>query len=330
MNDPYEPPFQLTSEIVSRIADISQTVGRLSVLADSAESLQLRRLNQIRTVQGSLAIEGNTLTEEQITAILDGKRVVGSPKEIQEAQNAIEVYKNLQKWYPDNEEHLLGAHRIMMGGLITDAGRYRRKGAGVMAGETVIHVAPPADRVPALMHDLMQWVKNTSDHPLIVSSVFHYELEFIHPFVDGNGRMGRLWQTLILSKWQPLLAHIPVESLIHKHQADYYLALQQSTMDGSSSPFINFTLKVISEALDAVTPEVTPQVTPEVERLLSSLDEPRSRRELQSLLHLKDEKHFRKHYLAPALQKGLIEMTIPDKPNSRLQKYQLTSLGKQA
>ncbi len=320
----------LTPDIVRLIAEIGQVIGRLSAQVDSSRELRLRRINRIRTIRGSLAIEGNTLSEEQITAILDGKRVIASPREIQEVRNAIAAYDRFEQWQPEEEEELLEAHRILMDGLLDGAGAYRRGGVGVMAGGQVIHMAPPADRVPKLMGDLLQWLRATDQHPLVASCIFHYEFEFIHPFADGNGRMGRLWQTLILSHWNPLFAHIPVESLVHEHQAEYYQALQKSTDQTNSAPFVEFMLRMVLDAVtSASTPQVAPQVTPQVERLLEVLDGEMSREELQNALGLQDRKSFRERYLQFALADGLIEMTIPDKPNSRLQKYRLTDLGRQ-
>ncbi len=188
----YQPPYSITSEILNRVAEISETIGRLSAFSEQAKSLKLRRINRIRTIRGSLAIEGNTLSEEQITAILDGKKVIAPPREVLEAQNALTTYDQFNKWNPVAEKDLVDAHRILMSNLIEEAGLYRRGGVGVMAGGRVIHMAPPADLVPQLMADLFGWLADSEAHPLINSSVFHYEFEFIHPFSDGNGRMGRL------------------------------------------------------------------------------------------------------------------------------------------
>ena len=324
----YQPPYTITPATLNLVAQISETVGRLSVVNDTAKALRLRRINRIRTIQGSLAIEGNTLSEEQITAILDGKRVLAPPREIQEARNAIAAYDHLGQWRPASEKDLLQAHRIMMGGLVDDAGTYRRRGVGVVAGDHVVHMAPQASRVPMLMANLLGWLSASDAHPLINSSVFHYEFEFIHPFTDGNGRVGRLWQTLVLTHWNPLFADIPVESLVHEHQAAYYLALQESTNQTDSAPFIEFMLRMILDAVSTSAPQVAPQVTPQVGALLKALLGEMSRDALQSALKLQDRKSFRERYLKPALAEGLIEMTLPDKPNSRLQKYRLASQGR--
>lgn len=329
MSQQYQPPFSITPAIVNLVGQISEAVGRLTILGEQARSLQLRRINRIRTIRGSLAIEGNTLSEAQVTAILDGKRVIAPPREVQEVRNALIAYDRFDTWNPSEERDLLEAHRILMSGLIDAAGSYRTGGVGVMEGSRVIHMAPPADRVPALIGDLFRWLAGSETHPLIASSVFHYEFEFIHPFADGNGRMGRLWQSLILARWNPLFADIPVESLIYEHQAEYYQALQESTRQTDCAPFIAFMLAMILETVNTSAPQVAPQVTPQVGQLLLVVEGEMSRETLQNLLQLQDRKSFRERYLRPALADGLIEMTIPGKPNSRLQRYRLTNKGRQ-
>ena len=325
----YHPPYTISPEILNRVAAISEAVGRLTVLTDKARTLRLRRINRIRTIHGSLAIEGNTLSEAQITAILEGKRVIAPPREVQEVKNALAAYDLFGTWKPEAEKDLLEAHRMLMSGLIDEAGLYRHGGVGVMAGQQVIHMAPPADRVPQLMGDLFGWLAAADVHPLIASSVFHYEFEFIHPFADGNGRLGRLWQSLILAHWNPLFADIPVESLIFEHQAEYYQSIKESTQKTDSAPFITFMLRMILDTVTTTAPQVSPQVTPQVGELLAAIQGEMGREALQSALGLSDRKSFRERYLKPALVDGLVEMTIPDKPNSRLQKYRLTDKGRQ-
>ena len=321
----YKPPYTLTEEIVSLVAEISEQVGRLTLL--NQQDLRLRRINRIRTIRGTLAIEGNTLSEDQITAILNGRPVIAPQRQIQEVKNGLAAYEQMSKWHPEREEDLLAAHGVMMQGLIEDAGRYRSGDVGVMGREVVLHLAPPARRVPELMHDLFAWLKATSSHPLIASSVFHYELEFIHPFSDGNGRLGRLWQTLILYRWKPVLADLPVESLVHAHQEGYYRAIEESTQQSDAAPFITFMLSKILDICKANTPQATPYVTPQVKRLLSVVRGVMRRQELMKALGLKDVKHFRKRYLLPALEAGLIEMTQPERPKSPTQGYRLTDKG---
>lgn len=244
----YQPPFTITTDILNLVAQISQQVGELNASQLNA-SPQLRKQNRIKTITGTLAIEGNTLTEEQITAVVEGKPVLGSVRELAEVKGAIAAYDTLPSYRAENLNYLLAAHGLMMRDILVNAGEFRNKGVGIHKGGVVHHVAPPAHQVSGLMADLTQWLKNTKDHPLIASCVFHYEFEFIHPFADGNGRMGRLWQTLILSKWHPLFLSLPLESVIKEHQQDYYHALEQADNQANSTPFIHFMLSVINQTL---------------------------------------------------------------------------------
>ena len=244
----YQPPFTITSEILNLVADISQHVGRLDASLLNA-SPQLRKQNRIKTLAGTLAIEGNTLTEEQITAVIEGKPVLGSVRELAEVKGALAAYDALPTWQPDNVDHLLTAHGLMMSEILTNAGRFRDKAVGIQKGKEVHHVAPPAHQVSGLMADLANWLKQAKDHPLITSSVFHYEFEFIHPFSDGNGRMGRLWQTLILSQWHPLFLSLPLDSVIKDDQQYLYQAFEDADQHADSTPFIHFMLSVIAQTL---------------------------------------------------------------------------------
>lgn len=328
----HSPPFTPTPAILSLVAAIGEQVGRLEASLPPERQLLLRRTNRLRTIQGSLAIEGNTLTLEQVTAVVAGKRVLGSTREVQEVRGAVAVYDRLGEWDPAKRADLLVAHGVLMAGLVDRPGHFRTTAAGIQRGDQVVHIAPPAGQVRALMNDLLAWLKATADHPLIAACVFHYEFEFIHPFVDGNGRIGRLWQTLILSRWKPLFALVPVESLIRDQQVGYYAALNESNRVGASTPFIAFMLRVIHDALAAVdsTPQVGPQVTPQVARLLAVLTGDLDRVALQKALGLTDRKSFSLRYLQPALTAGLIALTRPDAPNSRLQQYRLTARGRKA
>lgn len=257
----YQPPFTITTEILNLVADISQQVGRLDTSALNA-SPQLRKQNRIKTITGTLAIEGNTLTEEQITAIVEGKPVLGSVRELAEVKGAIAAYEALPDFQPGNLDDLRAAHGLMMAEVLTEAGVFRSKGVGIHKAGVVHHVAPPAHQVSGLMADLAGWLQRANDHPLITSSVFHYEFEFIHPFSDGNGRMGRLWQTLILSKWHPLFLSLPLESVIKDHQQDYYQALEEADQQADSTPFIHFMLSVIAETLAQNAPVNAPASAP--------------------------------------------------------------------
>ena len=243
------PPFTINSQIVNLIAKISEQVGGLNASLLNS-SPYLRKKNRIKTIAATLAIEGNNLTEEQITAIIAGQKVLGSERELAEVAGAIAAYDALPNLQPHKISDLLKAHNLMMSGILLDAGKFRKQAVGIHKGGKVHHIAPPAHRVAGLMADLVEWLKKSSDHPLITSSVFHYEFEFIHPFSDGNGRLGRLWQTLILSKWHRLFLVLPLESIIKDNQKKYYQALEKSDKNGNSTAFIEFMLLAISETLD--------------------------------------------------------------------------------
>ena len=243
----YSPPYKKNSTIIDLVSRITDALDRIS----PQQEPEILRQNRIRTIQGFLAIEGNSLTENQILAIQEGGTVAASEEEIKEVRNAINAYESYSLWDPSSEKDLLKAHKILTTGLLPSPGSYRGKGAGVMGKGSIIHVAPPADRVPFLMKDLLNWIALSEEHPLISSSVFHYEFEFIHPFEDGNGRLGRLWQTLIMTRWNPLFHDIPVESRVYTHQQDYYRAINESSARGEGTPFIEFMLDVICrEVLD--------------------------------------------------------------------------------
>lgn len=245
----HKPPFTVSAAAISMIAEISALIERYVIRMEQEDGLRLRKANRIKTIQGSLAIEGNTLSEDQITAILEGRRIVAPVREIQEVKNAIEVYDLHSSLNPYSIDDLLKAHCIMMAALINAPGRFRTSGVGVVAGTRVIHMAPPAKRVPELMSDLFEWLKQAEDHLLIRSCVFHYEFEFIHPFVDGNGRMGRLWQSLILGQLHPVFQYLPVENMVHANQQGYYQAINLSTKKADSGIFVDFMLEEILRTL---------------------------------------------------------------------------------
>ncbi len=326
----YQPPYRITSNILHLVAEISESIGRLTATAQPQDALKLRKANRIRTIQGSLAIEGNTLSEAQITAIINGQAVIAPPKEIQEVRNALKAYEAMPRWQPSSEDDLLEAHQILMSGLIDEVGCYRHGGVGVMLGDRVVHMAPPANQLHRLMGELLQWLRDSEEHPLIQSCIFHYEFEFIHLFADGNGRMGRLWQTLILSQWHSIFANIPVESLINQHQKAYYTALQASTDQADAAPFITFILQMIVDAIQSSTKidrgsvQIQENVSDQVMQLILLMDQREYRlTELMALLGLVHRASFQKNYLNPALEAGLIQRTIPDKPKSPLQRYRL-------
>lgn len=324
----YKPPFHMTDRITNLVAEISEQIGRITVLSHGNLNPRLRKENRIRTIHSSLAIEHNSLSLEQVTAILDGKRILGDPNEIREVQNAYETYELLLTLNPASVKDLLKAHKQMMNGLIPENGRFRSKGVGVFDGDVVVHMAPPAEFVPGQIQDLFDWYQASEMHPLVKSAVFHYEFEFIHPFADGNGRMGRLWHSLLLGTWKELFFWLPIEKLIRTRQKEYYDALGQADREADSSEFVRFMLEVILDTLkqtvvvgDAESADKSP-VSESIQRLLDAIgNETLSAAEIMERLGLSHRPTFRKNYLTPALNAGVIEMTIPDKPNSRNQKY---------
>lgn len=343
----YEPLYTLTNRMLNSVADISQLVGQISAFDNLSPNPQLRRISRMKSIHSSLAIEANTLTLEQVTAVLDGKRVLAPPKDIHEAQNAYEAYDALSTMDPYSLDDLLTAHKFMMDGLVKDAGCFRTGNVGVFDGEKLIHAGTPARYVPEVMRDLFDWLKRADIHPLIASCVFHYEFEFVHPFSDGNGRTGRLWHSLLLQNWQSVFAWLPVESLVAQHQQEYYKALGDSgSSGGDSTIFIEFMLNMIEKTLaeavstqeevgstlgdiehPASTQQESSKFSWQVKALLDALgSEECSAQDLRDRLELSDKNNFRDEYLNPALEAKLIERTIPEKPNSPRQKYRRVEL----
>ena len=244
-----KPPYEITAAILKFITSISLKIGEVNAKYLIKTNPTLRKQNQIKTIHSSLSIEGNTLTEEQITAIIENKRVVGPEKDILEVLNALEVYKNINKLKPESEKDFLKAHKLLLQKLINEPGKYRKQSVGIVKGLKAEHIAPPFENVPYLMKDLFEYLKDKNELTLIKSCVFHYEMEFIHPFLDGNGRMGRLWQTLILMQDYPIFEFLPFETLISKNQKEYYNALSISDKEGKSTKFIEYMLKIIESSL---------------------------------------------------------------------------------
>ena len=245
----YKPPFTISPKAINLIASISSQLERYAIKMEQSDSLRLRRANRIKTIHSSLAIEGNTLSEGEVQAVLEGKTVIAPLREIQEVRNAIKTYELYPKLDPFSLQDLLLAHGTMMAGLVDEAGVFRKGGVGVFDGDKPVHIAPQADRVRDLMNDLFVWLENADDHLLIRSCVFHYEFEFIHPFADGNGRIGRLWQSLILGRLNPIFEHLPVENMVYSNQQAYYNAINKSSYLADSGPFIDFMLEEILNAL---------------------------------------------------------------------------------
>ncbi|MEI7730843.1 MAG: Fic family protein [Verrucomicrobiota bacterium] len=330
MKPNYQPPYTLTPAILRLVGEISEWIGRYSVTESATLTPRLRRGNRLRSIQASLAIENNSLTLEQVTAVIDGKRVLGLPREIQEVRNAFAAYECLERWAPTSRKNMLEAHGMLMRGLVDQPGAFRTGGVGIFRGKQLIHMAPPAERVGYLMDDLLKWLRRTDAHPLVANCVFHYEFEFIHPFPDGNGRLGRLWQTLILSRWKPMLAYLPVETVIRDRQEEYYRTLAQADNNANATGFVEFMLETLKAAIQeaGTTDQVSDQVTDQVKRLLDELScGEATAADLMSRLQLSHRPTFRKNYLEPALAADLIERTQPDSPRSPTQRYRLSNRG---
>lgn len=322
----YAPPFEMTDNIIAKISDISELVGSITAWQDMNANPKLRKENRIKTIYSSLAIENNSLSLDQVTAIVNGKRVLGEPKEIKEVQNAYEAYEHLLSLDPYSEKDLLKAHKILMQDLVVEAGIFRSGGVGVFQGDRLIHMAPPPNMVSELICNLFTWVKKSTVHPLVKSCVFHYEFEFIHPFADGNGRMGRMWNTLLLYQWKPVFAWLPIETLIQEQQDAYYAALAISDKTGDATPFVEFLLTVIYDTLREIADTQqgkTQEPSSVYEQLLIEKlgGDTLSAQQIMDRLGLKSRASFRKLYLVPALEHQLIEMEYPDKPNSSKQRY---------
>ncbi len=241
----YTPPYTITSKILLLTNEITEMITEVSAIKKEKSAPILRKKNRVRSITGSLQIEGNTLSEEEVTAIIEGKRVLGSVREIEEVKGAIKAYEDLEQYDATKLDDLLLAHKRMMGGILKNAGSFRRSNVGVYGKEGVSHIAPPPYRVPELMGELFEWLGKTKEHPLVASSVFHYEFEFIHPFSDGNGRIGRLWQSVILGSFRNIFYYVPIESVVKKHQKTYYESLEAAGFVGESTPFVEFMLESI-------------------------------------------------------------------------------------
>lgn len=326
MNNTYNPPYTLTDEMFDLVSQIMENLGKLNGVDDLEKLPRLRRINRIKSIHSSLAIENNTLSIEQVSDVINGKKVLGPQKDIIEVHNAFNAYEEISKIDPYSIKDLLKIHGIMTNGLVKESGMFRSGQVGVYDQDgNVIHIAPPANIVPSLIKQLFDWVESSNINMLIKSSVFHYEFEFIHPFNDGNGRTGRLWQTAMLASWKPIFEWIPIESIIKDNQDEYYKAIVVSTEQGESTAFITFMLKAINTAINNIIIDSKNHYNHSnnrVSKLMNVLDYyPQSANELMEKLNLKSRVGFRKNYLEPAIELGLVGMTNPDKPTSKNQKY---------
>lgn len=324
----YKPPFTITNEILSYASSISEKIGRITMVGNVEAKPHLRKNNRIKSIHSSLRIEANSLSLGQVRDVISGKPVLGTQEEIQEVKNAYAAYKRFSEIDPYSIEDLKRFHGIMTRYVVKESGEFRRGEEGVFNGDQCIFMAPPARLVPHLMADLFSWMKEERGniHPLILSSVFHYEFVFIHPFSDGNGRMARLWHTAILSRWQPVFEYIPIESQIEKFQNEYYDAIAKCHVDGSSTVFIEFMLSQINQILNDVSVQISEeheQLSEHIKKLLEVMEYgvPYTSKALMEKLGLKSKEGFRRNYLRPAMDMHLVSMTIPDKPNSRNQRY---------
>lgn len=245
----YKPPYTITSKILKQVSEISELIADIKHIDKNYSTLTLRKKNRVRSITGTLQIEGNTFDEAKVTSVINGKIVLGSVREIEEVKGAIKAYDYLEKYNYKDEKDLLKSHKFLMDKLLDNAGKYRNTNVGIGGKDGVTHVAPPPNFVPQLMGDIFSWLQTTDEHLLIVSCIFHYEFEFIHPFNDGNGRIGRLWQTVILKSFKELFAYISIESMVRDHQQKYYKALEDSGSLGESTPFIEFMLEIINRSL---------------------------------------------------------------------------------
>ena len=324
----YTPPFAITNIMLDCVASISEKIGKMSALKNLEAKPHLRKNNRIRSIYSSLRIEANSLSIGQVRDVISGQLVLGEQKEIQEVKNAYEAYAQISVINPYDIEELKRIHAIMTKYLVDESGCFRHGEEGVFNGEQCIFMAPPARLVPQLIDELFAWMNRVQGevHPLILASVFYYEFVFIHPFSDGNGRMARLWHTCLLSKWKSVFQYIPIESQIEKFQDEYYNAIAKCHINGDSNVFIEFMLKQIDKILEEIllrADEQDEHVTEYVKKLLNVMEYevPYTSTALMEKLGLKSKETFRKNYMNPAMELQLVQMTIPEKPKSRNQRY---------
>ncbi len=322
-----KPPFTISNKMLSLSISITEKITSINQYQSLKRMPILRRNTRIKSVHASLAIEANLLSIDEVRDVISGKAVLGPKQEIQEVKNAYKAYEMIKTFEGYQEEDLLKAHKVLMDLIDDNAGNYRKKGVGVFKKDISIFIAPPEGIVPQLMKNLFEWLRKDQDTPILIKScIFHYELVFIHPFMDGNGRTARLWQNILLTKWNPIFEYIPIESQIQKYQDEYYSVIDMSNKEGKSDRFIEFMLKIIDETLSEINLNLkkdTRNISDQVSRLLDIMDPdiPLSANEIMARLGIKSKETLRASYLNPALENGLIKMTIPDKPKSKNQKY---------
>lgn len=324
----YVPPYTISNRMLEIVSDISEKVGKISSHKELESKPHLRRNNRIKSIHSSLKIEANSLSLSEVRDVINGHLVLGDQKEIQEVKNAYEAYKKIPEINPTSISELKKIHGIMTYRTVNESGVFRQGEEGVFSGDKCIFIAPPPHMVSGLMNDLISWMKRSEGvvHPLILSAVFHYEFVFIHPFADGNGRMARLWHTVILYRWRNIFEFIPLESQIERFQTEYYDAIAQCHVNGNSDVFIEFMLDMIDQILDEVILQINrsnADTSEYVKRMLDVMeyDVPYTSNAIMEALGLKSKEALRKNYINPAIELGLIRMTLPDKPNSKNQRY---------
>lgn len=323
----YVPPYTISNKMLELVSNISEKVGKISSHRELESKPHLRKNNRIRSIHSSLKIEANSLSLSEVREVINGHLVLGNQKEIQEVKNAYAAYERIADINPSSISDLKKIHKIMTYRTVNESGEFRKGDGGVFSGDKCIFVAPPPDMINGLMKDLLSWVKEYEGivHPLIMAAVFHYEFVFIHPFADGNGRMARLWHTVILFRWRNVFEFIPLESQIERFQDAYYDAIAKCHVNGNSDVFIEFMLEMIDQILDEVITQVNQnaETSEYVKRLLECMeyDVPYTSNAIMEHLGLRSKETLRKNYLNPAIELGLIRMTLPDKPNSKNQRY---------
>ena len=323
----YVPPYTISNKMLELVSNISEKVGKISSHRELESKPHLRKNNRIRSIHSSLKIEANSLSLSEVREVINGHLVLGNQKEIQEVKNAYAAYERIADINPSSISDLKKIHKIMTYRTVNESGEFRKGDGGVFSGDKCIFVAPPPDMINGLMKDLLSWVKEYEGivHPLIMAAVFHYEFVFIHPFADGNGRMARLWHTVILYRWRIVFEFIPLESQIERFQDAYYDAIAKCHVNGNSDVFIEFMLEMIDQILDEVITQVNQnaETSEYVKRLLECMeyDVPYTSNTIMEHLGLRSKETLRKNYLNPAIELGLIRMTLPDKPNSKNQRY---------
>ena len=323
----YVPPYTISNKMLELVSNISEKVGKISSHRELESKPHLRKNNRIRSIHSSLKIEANSLSLSEVREVINGHLVLGNQKEIQEVKNAYAAYERIADINPSSISDLKKIHKIMTYRTVNESGEFRKGDEGVFSGDKCIFVAPPPDMINGLMKDLLSWIKEYEGivHPLIMAAIFHYEFVFIHPFADGNGRMARLWHTVILYRWRNVFEFIPLESQIERFQDAYYDAIAKCHVNGNSDVFIEFMLEMIDQILDEVITQVNQnaETSEYVKRLLECMeyDVPYTSNAIMEHLGLRSMETLRKNYLNPAIELGLIRMTLPDKPNSKNQRY---------